>query len=179
MAIVKDNILMQLVRGTLGKHYIFYERNGQIIMAMKRGPSKKKPTQKQLEARQKMAIASARAQVLMADPEIKAYYEAMAGPGQNAYNMAVKDAYRSPEVQNIRLENEEVVVAAKNEFRVAEVEVKVIDAAGVITESGQAVLGRNRVDWYYRATALPAGGKVIVVAENLPGYQTVKELLLT
>ena len=179
MAIVKDNILMQLVRGTLGKHFIVYERNGQIIMAVKRGPSKKKPTQKQLEARQKMTIASARAQVLMADPEIKAYYESMAGPGQNAYNMAVKDAYRSPEVQNIRLENEEVVVTAKNEFRVAEVEVKVIDAEGVITESGQAVLGRNRVDWYYKATALPAGGKVIVVAENLPGYQTVKELLLT
>ncbi|SHN24862.1 hypothetical protein [Chitinophaga sp. CF418] len=179
MAIVKDNILMQLVRGTLGKHFTIYERNGQVIMATKRGPSTKKPTKKQLEARHKMTIASARAQVLMADPEIKTYYESMAGPGQNAYNMAVKDAYRSPEVQNIRLENEDVVVTAKNEFRVAEVEVKVIDAEGVITERGQAVLGRNRVDWYYKATALPAGGKVIVVAENLPGYQTVKELLLT
>jgi hypothetical protein len=31
----------------------------------------------------------------------------------------------------------------------------------------------------YKATALPAGGKVIVVAENLPGYETVKELMLT
>jgi len=30
MAIVKDNLLMQLVRGTLGKHFIIYERNGQI-----------------------------------------------------------------------------------------------------------------------------------------------------
>ncbi|SHM71180.1 hypothetical protein [Chitinophaga sp. CF418] len=179
MAIVTDNILMQLVRGTLGKQLTIYERNGQIIMAAKRGPSTKKPTQKQLEARHKMTIASARAQRLMADPEIKAYYESLAGPGQNAYNMAVKDAYRSPEVQNIRLEGEDVVVTAKNEFRVAEVEVKVIDAEGVITESGQAVLGRNRIDWHYKATALPAGGKVIVVAENLPENQTVKELLLT
>jgi len=179
MAIVKDNILMQLVRGTLGKQFTIYERNGQIIMAVKRGPSKKKPTQKQLEARHRMTIASARAQRLMADPEIKAYYESLAGPGQNAYNMAVKDAYHSPEVQNIRLEGEDVVVTAKNEFRVAEVEVKVIDAEGVIIERGQAVLGRNRVHWYYKTTALPAGGKVVVVAENLPGYQTVKELLLT
>ena len=154
MAIVKDNILMQLVRGTLGKHYIIYERNGQIIMAVKRGPSKKKPTQKQLEARHKMTIASARAQELMADPEIKAYYQSLAGPGQNAYNMAVKDAYRSPEIQNIRLENEEVMVTAKNEFRVAEVEVKVIDAEGVIIESGQAVLGRNRVDWHYKCNCV-------------------------
>jgi hypothetical protein len=36
MAIVKDNILMQLVRGTLGKQLTIYERNGQIIMAKKR-----------------------------------------------------------------------------------------------------------------------------------------------
>ena len=179
MAIVKDNILLQFVRGTLGKQLTIYERNGQIIMATKRGPSRKKPTQKQLEARERMTIASARAQRMMADPEVKAYYASLAGPGQNAYNMAVKDAYRSPEIQSIRLEKEEVVVTAKNEFRIAEVEVKVVDADGVVTESGRAVLGWNGVDWHYKATALPTGGKVIVEAENLPGRYTVKELLLT
>jgi hypothetical protein len=92
---------------------------------------------------------------------------------------AVKDAYLSPEVQNIRLEGEEVVVTAKNEFRVAAVRVEVIDAEGSVTESGPAILGWNGIDWHYKATALPAGGKVIVVAENLPGYETVKELVLT
>ncbi|MCF6402866.1 hypothetical protein L3C95_10050 [Chitinophaga filiformis] len=179
MAIVKDNILLQFVRGTLGKQLTIYERNGQIIMATKRGPSRKKPTQKQLEARERMTIASARAQLMMADPEVKAYNASLAGPGQNAYNMAVKDAYNSPEIQSIRLEKEEVVVTAKNEFRVAEVEVKVVDADGVVTESGRAVLGWNGVDWHYKATALPAGGKVVVEVENLPGRYTVKELLLT
>ncbi|PWV50795.1 hypothetical protein [Chitinophaga sp. S165] len=179
MAIVKDNILMQLVRGSLGRQITIYERNGQIIMAKKRGPSRKKPTQKQLEARLKMTIASARAQLMMEDPQIKAYYQSLAGPGQNAYNIAVKDAYRSPEVQNIRLEGEQVVVTTQNEFRVAEVEVKVVDADGVVTESGRAFLGWNGVDWHYKATALPAGGRVIVVAKNLPGNRTVKELQLT
>ncbi|PWV56100.1 hypothetical protein [Chitinophaga sp. S165] len=179
MAIVKDNILMQLVRGSLGKQITIYERNGQIIMAKKRGPSKKKPTQKQLEARHKMTIASMRAQIMLEDPQIKAYYQSLAGPGQNAYNIAVKDAYRSPEVQNIRLEKEQVVVTTQHEFRVAEVEVKVIDADGVITESGRAFLGRNGVDWYYKAAALPVGAKVIVVVKSLPGILTVRELLLT
>ncbi len=179
MAIVKDNILMQMVRGSLGKQITIYERNGQIIMAKKRGRSNKKPTQKQLEARLKMTIASARAQLMMEDPQIKAYYQSLAGPGQNAYNIAVKDAYRSPEVQNIRLEKEEVVVTAQNEFRVAEVEVKVVDVEGVVTERGRAFLGWNGIDWYYKPTALPAGGKVIVVAKSLPGIPTVKEFLLT
>ncbi|WPV70277.1 hypothetical protein [Chitinophaga sp. LS1] len=59
MALVRDNILLQLVRGTHGDQLTIYERNGQIIMAKKRGPSKKKPTKNQQEARYKMSIAAA------------------------------------------------------------------------------------------------------------------------
>ncbi|OMP76487.1 hypothetical protein [[Flexibacter] sp. ATCC 35208] len=178
MALVKDNILLQLVRGTLGDQITIYERNGQIIMAKKRGPSKKKPTKKQLEARYKMKIAAAYAKVILKDPVLKAYYQSLAGPGQNAYNMAVKDAFRSPEIQQIRLEEMDVVVTAKDEFRVAEVEVRVVDAAGSILERGKAVLGRNGVDWYYKTVGLPPGGKVVVVAVDLPGNGTIRELLL-
>ncbi|QHS59164.1 hypothetical protein [Chitinophaga agri] len=179
MAIVKDNILLQLVRGSIGRQITIYERNGQIIMAKKRRPSNKKPTQKQLEARHKMRIAADLARDMMNDPEIKAYYASLAGPGQNAYNMAVKDAYRSPEVQQIRLEDTDVIVTAKDEFRVAAVTVQVIDADGVIKEKGPAVLGRNGVDWYYKAAALPVGGRIIALATDLPGKETLKELLLT
>lgn len=176
MALIKDSILLQLVRGSLGDEVTIYERNGQIIMAKKRGPSKKKPTIKQLEARYKMKVAAAYAKVILEDPEIKAYYKSLAGPGQNAYNMAVKDAFHSPEIQNIHLEDAEVVVRAKNEFRVAEVQVRVIDADGVIVEKGAAVLGRNGIDWHYKTTLLPPGGKVIIVAVDLPGNETVREL---
>lgn len=176
MALVKGNILLELVRGSLGNEITIYERNGQIIMAKKRGPSKKKPTKKQLEARYKMMVAAAYAKEILKDPELKAYYKTKAGPGQNAYNMAVKDAYRSPEVQNIRFEDTTVVVTAKDEFRVAEVDVKVVDADGELLERGKAVLGRNGVDWYYKAGNLPAGGKVIVVVVDLPGNGTVMEV---
>ncbi|QHS63547.1 hypothetical protein [Chitinophaga agri] len=178
MAIVKDNILLQLVRGSIGRQVTIYERNGQIIMAKKRRPSNRKPTKKQLEARHKMRIAADLARDMMNDPAIKAYYASLAGPGQNAYNMAVKDAYRSPEVQNITLEDTEVIVTARDEFRVAEVAVQVVDTDGVIIESGPAVLGRNGIDWHYRSTARPVGGRIIIVAVDLPGRKTVKELLL-
>ena len=176
MAIVKDNLLLQSVEGTLGNQFTIYRRNGQIIIAKKRGPSKNKPTKKQLEARYKMRVAAAYAKVIIQDPDIKAYYKSLAGPGQNAYNMAVKDAYKSPEIQNIQFEDETVVVTAKDEFRVAEVEVRVHDAVGVMLERGKAVLGRNGVDWYYKAAGLPAGGKVVVVAVDLPGNGTVREI---
>ncbi|MBP1652899.1 MAG: hypothetical protein H6Q26_3056 [Bacteroidetes bacterium] len=178
MALVKDSLLLQLVRGTLGDQLTIYERNGQIIMAKKRGPSKKKPTKKQLEARYKMQVAAAYAKMILLDPELKAYYKSKAGAGQNAYNMAIKDAFKSPEVQQIRFEETTVIVTAKDEFRVAEVEVRVHDAAGAMLERGKAVLGRNGVDWYYNAASLPAGGKVVAVAEDLAGKGTVREVRL-
>ena len=70
------------------------------------------------------------------------------------------------------------MVKAKNEFRVAEVDVKVIDKQGSIQERGKAVLGRNGVDWYYKVGKLPAGAKIVVTAVDLPGNETVKEFLL-
>jgi len=176
MALLKDNSLFQYVEGTIGKEISIYRRNNQIIVAKARGRSTKKPTQNQLEARYKMRVAAAYAKVMMQDPEIKAYYKSLAGPGQNAYNMAVKDAYHSPEVQNIQFEDTTVVVTAKDEFRVAEVEVSVFDAAGSLQERGKAVMGRNGVDWYYKAGSLPAGGKIKVQVFDLPGNATLREV---
>jgi len=178
MALVKDSLLLQAVRGTLGDQITIYERNGQIIMAKKRGKSRKKPTKKQLEAREKLQVAAAYAKVMLKDPELKAYYQSKAGPGQNAYNMAIKDAYRAPEVQGVRVEETSVVVTAKDEFRVAEVVVQVMDARGEVLERGVAVAGRNGVDWYYRVVSLPVGGTVRVVVVDLPGNETVVVLKL-
>ena len=178
MAISTNNLLLQYVSGTIAGQLTIYERNGQIIIAKKRGPSKKKPTQKQLEARYKIQVAAAYAKAMLEDPELKAFYAAKAGPGQNAYNMAVKDAYSSPDIQQIRLEDSTVVVTAKDEFRVEHVEVKVLDAQGNKLASGKAEMGRNGVDWYYKAETLPPGGKIVALAVDLPGNETVRELLL-
>ncbi|RFM33494.1 hypothetical protein [Chitinophaga silvisoli] len=178
MAIIKDNLLFQYVEGSLGDQITIYKRNGQIIVAKKRGRSNKKPTQKQLEARYRMQEAAAYAKEILKDPELKAYYASKAGPGQNAWNMAIKDAYNSPQVQSLRFEDSTVVVTAKDEFRVAEVEVIITDPAGAILERGKAVVGRNGVDWYYKVVALPVGGKVKATVADLAGNETVRELLL-
>ncbi|RFM34025.1 hypothetical protein [Chitinophaga silvisoli] len=178
MALIKDNILLQMVTGTIGDQITIYRRNGQMIMAKKRGPSKKKPTQKQLEARYRLQEAAAYAKTILKDPELKAYYQSKAGPGQNAYNMAIKDAFKAPEVQNIRFEDTTVVVTAKDEFRVAAVEIRVSDSAGRILEKGKAVLGRNGVDWFYKAAVLPPGTTVAIIAVDLPGNETLKTRLI-
>ncbi|MBW8687367.1 hypothetical protein [Chitinophaga rhizophila] len=178
MAIVKDNFILQLVRGSIGKQITIYERNGQVIMAKKRGPSNKKPTLKQLQARQRMAAAVVKAQQMLADPELKAYYASLAGPGQNAYNMAVKDAYHAPEIEAVEIVDEGVTITVRNEFRVAEVKVNVIDAAGGIVKQGVAIMRRNGVEWHYTAGSLPAGGRIVAVARDLPGNEGVRELAI-
>lgn len=99
MAIVKDNILLKLVDGSLGDIITIYVRNGQIIMAKKRGPSTVPPSFKQLVARMRMKIAVALAKEMIKDPEVKAALAAKAGPGQNAFNIAVREAYKMPVVQ--------------------------------------------------------------------------------
>ncbi|WP_440135459.1 hypothetical protein [Chitinophaga sancti] len=178
MAIVVDNLLLKLVRGSLGDEITIYERNGQIIMAKKRGPSRKKPTKNQLEARYKMKVAAAYAKMMLEDPELKAYYKSKAGPGQNAWNMAIKDAYNSPEIQHIQFEDTTVIVTAKNDFRVADVTVMIIDGAGAILERGKAALSRNGADWHYKALSLPPGSTIRAIAEDLPGNTSIKELKL-
>jgi len=178
MAIVVNNLLLESLRGTIGRQLTVYERNGQVIAAKKRTPTKKKPTQKQLDARKRMANAVYMAQAMMEDPEIREMYAAMAGPGQNAFNIAVRDAYHAPEVQQVKVEKDTVVVTAKNEFRVAQVKVTVVDSQGEITASGKAELGRNGVDWYYKVDQLPPGSRVIANVRDLPGNETLKECLV-
>lgn len=180
MAIVKNNILLQLVKGTLGDQITIYERNGVIIMAAKRGPSKKKPTEAQLEARLKMKLAVAYAKHAMKDPELKAAYQSSAGAGQNAFNMAVRDAYHSPMITNIQVEEQNtIVVTTEEDFRVAEVAITVYDNENKVIEKGDAYLTWNRTDWKYRCEHLPPGGRVEVMAFDLPGNVAVKEILLT
>jgi hypothetical protein len=176
MAIAYNNLLLQSVRGTIGKQLTIYERNGQIIVAKKRSKSNTKPTPQQLAARARMARAVAYAKQMLRDPDIKAAYAAKAGPGQNAYNMAVRDAYHAPEIQDVHVEKNTVVIRAKNEFRLKRVDVQVVSADGEIVTSGKAELSRNGVDWYYTLNLLPAGGRIIITARDLPGNETVREL---
>ena len=178
MALLRDSLLFNYVSGSLGDEITIYRRNNQVIVAKKRRKSTKKPTKKQLAQRKMMQLAAAKARQLIKDPELKAYYQSKAGPGQNAFNMALQDAYHSPEIQHIKLEEATVVVTAKDKFRVAEVEVRVLDSAGVILEKGNAVLSRNGIDWYYKIANLAEAERIVAVAVDIPGNETVADLLL-
>ena len=178
MAVVKNNLLLQYISGTLGDQLTVYERNGVIIIASKRGPSTKPATKNQLDARWKMKVAVAYAKSAMKDPELKAAYQAKAGKGQNAFNMAVRDAYRSPEINSIQIEEEQITVKATDDFQVANVQVHIKDENGKVVEQGKATLSPNRMTWVYKFSTLPMGGKIAVIVEDLPGNSVKEEMLI-
>lgn len=146
-----------------------------------RGPSSKPPTAAQLEVRGRFNQGVAYAKAVMKDPALKALYAAAAKGDQSAYNVAVKDAYKAPEITKISTDlytgqpGSTVTVRAIDDFKVASVRVQIYTAIGDLVEQGEAVLQVNGLDWLYTATVVndPVQGcRIRAVAKDLPANET-------
>lgn len=96
MAHVDIDLLASLLTGSINNELTIYKRGGKLIVAKKRGPSKKQPSDRQLAVQKRMKAAVRYAKYAMEDPELKKRYQKMAGPGQNAFNMAVSAYFADP-----------------------------------------------------------------------------------
>ncbi|HEY1872514.1 MAG TPA: hypothetical protein VGG71_15725, partial [Chitinophagaceae bacterium] len=102
-----------------------------------------------------------------------------AAPGSSAYNIAFRDFLKAPVVKKIDLSSYKgttgstIVITAKDDFRVAAVNVHIQTAAGVLVEEGNAILNPiNRNQWIYTAVqnnATLAGSVINATAKDLPG----------
>jgi hypothetical protein len=161
------------------------QRGGSTIVSKKQKKRKKGSTAAQLEVQQQFHRATLYANKALLDPDLKALYLAIAPPGRNAYNMAVRDARNPPEIKSVITDyytgktGDQIVVRAVDIFRVFQVTVAIYTAAGTLLEEGNAVMGRNSIDWTYTATKKNTdlkGGKIVAMAEDLPGNQTNSEI---
>ena len=144
-------------------------------------------TDKQKEVKAKFKTSIVYGKSVMKDPALKAQYAAAAKKDESAYNVAVRDAFKAPEVQSVTTDlytgqiGSTITVRAIDDFRVASVRVKITTAAGVVVEQGDAVLQANGLDWLYTATALNdavAGSKIRASAKDLPANETVMEVVM-
>lgn len=177
MAKADNNVLLNKLSGSIGKQVTIKQRGGKTIVSKAQQPRGKAATGKQLEAQDKFTEATAYAKGVLADPDMAAVYRSMAQPGQNAYNIAIRDAYNPPVIENIEKAGNDIIVRATDDFRVYRVTVAIYDAEGVMKEEGNALMGRNGKDWTYTANteAIP-GCRVMAVAEDLPGNRTNREI---
>lgn len=188
MARSKFNVLTHGLSGLVGDMIVFRQKAGRTIVASKPRPSSKPLQAISLAIRERFKRASNYASSVMGNLTLKAEYQQTAKPGQSAYNMAFTDYQKAPEIyEDIDLSvytgavGEAIEVSVIDDFRVDSVHVKLIDAADVIIEQGQAVQSPNGLDWVYTFTvenSVVAGCKLVITAMDLPGNKTVLEKIL-
>jgi len=87
----KRNSIMQGASGAFGKELVFRQRGGKTVISrpasIKPGP----PSPQQKVLRDKFREAHLFAKTVIADPALKAIYQAKAKPGATAYNAAISE----------------------------------------------------------------------------------------
>lgn len=183
-----ESIVLRESSGSIGKELtITKKKSGRIQLGKHRGASKVPATDKQLDVQRRFKMGTLYAKAVMKDPDLKAQYQAAAKHDQSAYNLALRDAYKAPEITGITTADytggigSTITVRALDDFKVAGVKVKITSAAGIVVEQGEALLQANELDWVYTATvdnAAVQGCTVRVAARDLPANETVEEVVL-
>ncbi|GAA4795288.1 hypothetical protein GCM10023231_24620 [Olivibacter ginsenosidimutans] len=156
-----DNEVMAGASGRVGKMLVFRQRGDQTIIARK--PRKRKDgklfTDVQLQVQNRFLDASLYARKAIADPELKAAYQAKANVNQTAYNVAVKDFFTPPVVRRLDdraytgVVGDLLSILIKDVLMVTEVMVEILDDDGTVIESGYAESVDNQgIEWFYTAT---------------------------
>lgn len=183
-----DNLILKDTSGSVGKMLtITKKKSGTIQLGKHRGASTTPPTEKQREVQNRFKTAIVYGTAVMSDPELKALYEKAAKKDQSAYNVAVRDAFKAPEITGINTAlytgeiGSKITVRAIDDFKVAGVRVKITNADGVVIEQGDAVLQGNGLDWVYTASVLNdlvQGSRIEARAVDLPANETVMVVVI-
>jgi hypothetical protein len=189
MAKVKDNVMVKGFSGTIGKQLTFRQIGGETFVSNYQKAPAIAPTEKKLAAQARFGIATAYARKAIKDPDLKAMYQAVVKGGQRAFNIAMIDALNAPVVESIQAENyhgllgDQVIIRAKDDFKVTAVVVSIYNQAGELIEEGNAII-QNEVEmkWLYKVQQENpglAGSKIIAVAKDLPGNNGLLSLFIS
>ncbi|TRZ53677.1 hypothetical protein D4S03_01385 [bacterium] len=180
MANTKSNALTKNYRGKFGNQFVFRNRNGKSIMAALPVRTADSVTEAQQTARKNFANAARYAKQILLDPDMLAAYMAKANTnGQSPYIIALTDYLRHPWIDEINLEafngnaGDVIRVMAGDDFKVAEVTVKILDPLGVEIESGTCALDTLGIWWEYtttQAVTIEPGLEILAKARDIPGH---------
>lgn len=182
------NSIMRGASGALGEELVFRQRAGKTVISLPPAPREDNPTGDQVEVRSKFKDANRYAKAACADPVLKVAYKAKARPGMSAFNVAMVDFFKAPEIIEVDagnytgLSGEPILILATDDFKVQAVKVTILNIAGDEIESGTALAHPESDDfWTYTTTATNpdgASGVIKVQVSDLPGNVTTQELSL-
>lgn len=188
MAIVKNNILIQGLSGTIGHIIMFRQVAGRTIVTSARGANVNPPTPNQLARRQLFRDATLYAKACRQHPDLLAAYAA-AGAARHlsATNMAISDFMEGPKVTEIDVQDyggkpgDYIKVRATDNFCVTAVRVTILTTEGTEVENGEAMQQPDLTEWIYTTIGVISnlvGTTIRVHAYDLPGNIASREILL-
>ena len=189
MAQINDNLLVRGARGNVGKQFVYKKRGeGTHIAKMPSINKDQEVTPNQVKVRELFAEAALYAKGAITSPDLKKEYEKKATPGTSAYNMAFRDFLKPPVVKSINAvayrgqEEAEIVIKAKDDFRVVDVLVEIHTSAGVLVETGIAMLDPiDRGKWIYLTkltNTTYANGTITATAYDIPGNSATLKITI-
>ena len=188
MARSSNNVLTRNYTGTVAGQYSLRMKGDQSILAGLPKPRKERSdTEKTKAVKRKFSLAVIYAKKAIANPELKAAYQAIAKKNQSAYNAAVLDALKGPEIDNLRTDGysgaagQTLTVQATDNFRVTKVSFGLFAPNGSLLEEGDAIMDDNGFDWIYTTQSeiqSPAGTIIRVIAEDVPKNRSQFEAVI-
>ncbi len=182
-----ENDLITGSSGRFGKRLVYRQRGGKTIIASRPLRKRNPNTPRQQEVREIFSEGILYAKTVIADELTKALYQAKVKGNQTAFNLALSDFCKAPQITKYNVAEyagqagDKISIRAVDDFKVEWVKLQIKDCAGSTIEEGTAVLSANGADWIYIATAANptlAGSKLIISAGDLPGNITIKEVIL-
>ena len=187
MAQIGKNVVTHGASGKLGNQVVFRQTGNQTIMAIAPGKRTKPLTDPQLQHLQQFKEAVLYAKSVMDEPDKKAEYKAAAKNGETAYNVAVGDFLKLPEVNELDISQytgqvgNKIRIRATDNFKLTNVTATIYKADNTILETGPATSNGNGLDWYYIVThqnSTLSGCKVKVTVTDTPGHKVEMEQML-
>jgi hypothetical protein len=161
------NPVLKQINGNIGD-LVFRELRGRTVISQKADLSGVEPTAAQLATRERFREAAQYGKDVLADPALKALYEAAAKAAKKPlFSMMVADYFRPPVVSAIDLNGytgaagELIRVRAYDDFEVTAVTVSLMDGAGTVLEGGGATAENGR--WLYTTTTTVTPGMSVTV----------------
>ncbi len=154
MAIYTHNSITYGLTGKFGEQGYFRQHHGKTVLCKVEHPYAGQATAKQKESNNRFRRAQLFAQSVIHDPARKAIYEARARKGRSAYNEAISDAMRAPEIRQVKVENGIISLLALDNFEVTKVYAQVYDNTGMLVEEGLAVKVAGLFNWQYEVKAV-------------------------
>ncbi|MFA0963377.1 hypothetical protein AB9P05_16355 [Roseivirga sp. BDSF3-8] len=184
MAVIERNPWISGASGMVMDEVVYRQRAGKTILSAKPRKSLKPASEKQKQHRERFREASRYAKAAAKHGVKGALYAEQADGFNSAYNIALKDYLVAPVIHGFDLKGfrgrkgDRVGIYAEDNFRVAELRVWVLNAAGEVLTTGEAEEVMNNRYFSYRVlTGMPAGEGLTLRAEakDHAGNVTVRE----